>query len=245
MSRLYNLVGIESIQLVGDNNRFPSKIVFICYTIGGIGMAEAFIHGLILAFGLILPLGVQNVFIFHQGALQKHFIHALPAVLTASLCDTLLIILAVFGVSIMVLGSFLIKTIMLCLGILFLLYMGWSTWKSTPSAVKENNGKTAKETFTPFKQVVFSASVSLLNPHAIMDTIGVIGTSSLQYNGGEKAAFALACILVSWIWFAGLALAGRRIGDLDQSGRLMSAFNKISALVMWGAAIYIGFTLAK
>lgn len=244
MSRLYNLVGIESIQLVGDNNRFPSKIVFICYTIGGIGMAEAFIHGLILAFGLILPLGVQNVFIFHQGALQKHFIHALPAVLTASLCDTLLIILAVFGVSVMNFSS-LTKTVLLSIGILFLLYMGWSTWKSTSSTDKENNEKTAKETFTPFKQVVFSASVSLLNPHAIMDTIGVIGTSSLQYNGGEKAAFALACILVSWIWFAGLALAGRRIGDLDQSGRLMNAFNKISALVMWGAAIYIGFTLAK
>lgn len=244
MSRLYNLVGIESIQLVGDNNRFPSKIVFICYTIGGIGMEEAFIHGLILAFGLILPLGVQNVFIFHQGALQKHFIHALPAVLTASLCDTLLIILAVFGVSVMNFSS-LTKTVLLSIGILFLLYMGWSTWKSTSSTDKENNEKTAKETFTPFKQVVFSASVSLLNPHAIMDTIGVIGTSSLQYNGGEKAAFALACILVSWIWFAGLALAGRRIGDLDQSGRLMNAFNKISALVMWGAAIYIGFTLAK
>jgi len=207
-------------------------------------MEEAFIHGLILAFGLILPLGVQNVFIFHQGALQKHFIHALPAVLTASLCDTLLIILAVFGVSVMNFSS-LTKTVLLSIGILFLLYMGWSTWKSTPSAVKENNGKTAKETFTPFKQVLFSASVSLLNPHAIMDTIGVIGTSSLQYNGGEKAAFALACILVSWIWFAGLALAGRRIGDLDKSGHLMSAFNKISALVMWGAAIYIGFTLAK
>ncbi|WP_339199919.1 LysE/ArgO family amino acid transporter [Aeribacillus sp. FSL k6-2211] len=207
-------------------------------------MEEAFIHGLILAFGLILPLGVQNVFIFHQGALQKHFIHALPAVLTASLCDTLLIILAVFGVSVMNFSS-LTKTVLLSIGILFLLYMGWSTWKSTSSTDKENNEKTAKETFTPFKQVVFSASVSLLNPHAIMDTIGVIGTSSLQYNGGEKAAFALACILVSWIWFAGLALAGRRIGDLDQSGRLMNAFNKISALVMWGAAIYIGFTLAK
>lgn len=244
MSRLYNLVGIESIQLVGDNNRFPSKIVFICYTIGGIGMEEAFIHGLILAFGLILPLGVQNVFIFNQGALQKHFIHALPAVLTASLCDTLLIILAVFGVSVMNFSS-LTKTVLLSIGILFLLYMGWSTWKSTSSTDKENNEKTAKETFTPFKQVLFSASVSLLNPHAIMDTIGVIGTSSLQYNGGEKAAFALACILVSWIWFAGLALAGRRIGDLDKSGHLMSAFNKISALVMWGAAIYIGFTLAK
>ena len=60
-------------------------------------MAEAFIHGFILSFGLILPLGVQNVFVFNQGALQKRFIHALPVVLTASLCDTLLIPLLFSG----------------------------------------------------------------------------------------------------------------------------------------------------
>ncbi len=78
-----------------------------------------------------------------------------------------------------------------------------------------------------------------------MDTVGVIGTSSLQYNGGEKAAFALACILVSWVWFIGLAVAGRITGELDKSGRLMMVLNKISALVMWGAAVYIGLTLAK
>jgi L-lysine exporter family protein LysE/ArgO len=206
-------------------------------------MAEAFIHGFILAFGLILPLGVQNVFVFNQGALQKRFIHALPVVLTASLCDTLLITLAVFGVSLVVLGSFWIKTILLSVGIVFLLYMGWSTWKSTPE--NSNNENTTKETFTPFKQIAFSASVSLLNPHAIMDTVGVIGTSSLQYTGAEKIAFAFASILVSWIWFTGLAVVGKITGELDKSGRLMVVLNKISALVMWGAAIYIGFTLAK
>ncbi|NUK30499.1 amino acid transporter [Parageobacillus sp. VR-IP] len=206
-------------------------------------MAEAFIHGFILAFGLILPLGVQNVFVFNQGALQKRFIHALPVVLTASLCDTLLIILAVFGVSLVILGSFWIKTILLSVGIVFLLYMGWSTWKSAPE--NSNNENIVKETFTPLKQIAFSASVSLLNPHAIMDTVGVIGTNSLQYNGKEKIAFALASILVSWIWFTGLAVAGRITGEMDKSGRLMVVLNKISALVMWGAAIYIGFALVK
>ncbi|MEC3420899.1 amino acid transporter, partial [Bacillus cereus] len=28
-------------------------------------MSEAIIHGIILAFGLIIPLGVQNVFVFN------------------------------------------------------------------------------------------------------------------------------------------------------------------------------------
>jgi L-lysine exporter family protein LysE/ArgO len=51
------------------------------------------------AFGLILPPGVQNVFVFNQGAMHKKFTRALPAVLTAGVCDTILIGLAVAGVS--------------------------------------------------------------------------------------------------------------------------------------------------
>jgi L-lysine exporter family protein LysE/ArgO len=204
-------------------------------------MISAFVHGLILAFGLILPLGVQNVFVFNQGAFHKRFRHALPVVLTASLCDTLLITLAVFGVSLVILGSFWLKTILLGAGVVFLLYMGWRTWKSTPA--NDNSEHKPGETFTPSKQIAFAASVSLLNPHAMMDTALVIGTSSLHYYGAEKFAFALAAILVSWIWFLGLAVAGRIMGELDQSGRMMKALNKISALVMWGAAVYIGISL--
>ena len=65
-------------------------------------MSEAIIHGIILAFGLIIPLGVQNVFVFNQGASQPNIWRA-PVVLTASICDTLLILIAVQGVSLVLL----------------------------------------------------------------------------------------------------------------------------------------------
>jgi L-lysine exporter family protein LysE/ArgO len=215
-------------------------IVFIYEFLGGLKLMEAFIHGWILSFGLILPLGVQNVFVFNQGALQKRFVDALPVVLTASLCDTLLITMAVLGVSVIVLASVWIKTALLGAGILFLLYMGWITWKS--ETFQEDKTKIVRETFTPRKQIAFAASVSLLNPHAILDTVGVIGTSSLGYSGLEKAVFSLSCILVSWLWFTGLALVGRMTGSFDKSGRILLIMNKISALVMWGSAGYIGWT---
>jgi L-lysine exporter family protein LysE/ArgO len=202
-------------------------------------MLEAFIHGFILALGLILPLGVQNVFVFNQGALQPRFIRALPVVITASLCDTLLILVSVLGVSLLILGSFWIKTVLLGGGLIFLIYMGWTTWYSKPSNEKEEVAKK----FSLKKQVLFAASVSLLNPHAIMDTVGVIGPSSLRYQGEEKVIFAVSCILVSWIWFLGLAIIGRISGKLDKSGSFMLVLNKISALVMWGAAIYLGLSL--
>jgi L-lysine exporter family protein LysE/ArgO len=202
-------------------------------------MLEPFIHGFILALGLILPLGVQNIFVFNQGALQPRFIKALPVVITASLCDTLLILVSVLGVSLLILGSFWIKTILIGGGFIFLIYMGWTTWNSKPSNEREEMAKK----FSLKKQVLFAASVSLLNPHAIMDTMGVIGPGSLRYEGDEKIIFVFSCMLVSWSWFLGLALIGRMSGKLDKSGNFMLILNKISALVMWGAAVYLGLSL--
>ncbi|MDQ0200242.1 LysE/ArgO family amino acid transporter [Neobacillus ginsengisoli] len=201
-------------------------------------MLEAIMHGMILAFGLILPLGVQNVFVFNQGASQPNFVRALPVIITASICDTLLISIAVLGVSVVVLGSYWIKTFLFVIGILFLLYMGFIVWRTKP-----RNGQEPGSSLPPKKQISFALSVSLLNPHAILDTIGVIGTSSIKYTGFDKVAFAIACIFISWVWFAGLGITGRIVGKMDKSGGHLAVLNKISAIVMWGTAVYIGSSL--
>ncbi|MCH6269529.1 MULTISPECIES: LysE/ArgO family amino acid transporter [Neobacillus] len=201
-------------------------------------MLAALLHGIVLAFGLILPLGAQNVFVFNQGASQPKFRGTIPVIITASLCDTLLILLAVLGVSVIVLTMPVLQTVLFSIGILFLIYMGWSIWKSDPSDLSRQEAS-----MPPKKQIMFAMSVSLLNPHAILDTIGVIGTSSLSYSGTEKAAFTAACIIVSWIWFSGLAVAGRIVGNVDSQGKFLKMINKLSALIIWGVAIYIAIQL--
>ncbi|MFB7304244.1 LysE/ArgO family amino acid transporter [Heyndrickxia sporothermodurans] len=200
---------------------------------------EALLHGIMLAFGLILPLGVQNVFVFNQGATHKKFTNALPAVITAGVCDTILISLAVAGVSIIILSFEWLRTFIFLVGFIFLVYMGWLMWKDTPEVKnhQESNPFSAK------RQILFAASVSLLNPHAILDTIGVIGTSSLVYTGHEKWIFTLACIGVSWIWFIALAITGKKVGQIDTNGILLKRLNQISALIIWGIAIYMGLQL--
>lgn len=201
---------------------------------------EAFIHGVVLAFGLILPLGVQNLFVFNQGAVQATLWQAMPAVVTASMCDTLLILAAVLGVSLVILSFAWLKTVLLAGGFVFLIYMGWLAWQS------DSNGElsTGGAGLTPGKQIMFAASVSLLNPHAILDTIGVIGTSSLHYAEHSKLLFTSACILVSWLWFFGLAFTGRLLGNLDNSGKILQLLGRFSAVFIWGAAVYLGYSLA-
>lgn len=198
-------------------------------------MLEAFIHGFLLAGGLILPLGVQNVFIFNQGANQARLIKAMPSVFTAALCDTLLVTLAILGISAAVLTLPWLKMILLGVGIVFLLYMGWTTWKSDSSG----NLASSQSLLGPRKQVLFALSVSLLNPHAILDTIVVIGMNSLQYTGSSRIAFAGAVIGVSWLWFLGLSAAGSLMKRIDKSGDGMRRLNKASAVIIWGTAIYM------
>ncbi len=198
---------------------------------------DAFIHGFILAFGLILPLGVQNVFVFTQGVIQPNILKALPATLTAAISDTLLIILAVFGISMIVFQFEWIRIFLLIGGIIFLFYMGKLLWSSSSASFKEEQALPMK------KQILFALSVSLLNPHALLDTIGVIGTSALKYDGKDQLYFTLACISVSWVWFLGLMIIGALMKKLHISNTVFNLFNKLSALFIWGTAIYLLISL--
>ncbi|MBO8173104.1 MAG: LysE family transporter [Bacillaceae bacterium] len=197
----------------------------------------AFIHGFILALGLILPLGAQNVFIFNQGAVQRNLLRAMPAVMAAGLSDTLLILLAVLGVSVIVFQFHFIKFALILAGMAFLIYMGISMWRSQ----EDDAGSREQQAFPPRKQVMFALSVSLLNPHAIMDTVGVIGVNAVQYTGVDRVLFTSATILVSFVWFVFLAVAGKMMRRLGR--RVMVGFNKVSAVIMWASAVYLGAQL--
>lgn len=192
-----------------------------------------FFHGFFLALGLILPLGVQNIFIFNQGALQRAWFQALPSAVTAACCDTLLIISAVYGVSFLVNDYEILKTSIMGIGIVFLVYMGSTIWRA--NTVTKDGGKP----YSFKKQIIFTMSVSLLNPHALLDTVGVIGTSSLMYSGFEKFLFAISCVVVSWFWFVMLAIGGSLLKHLSVAQLLMVLINKFSAIFIWCTAIYL------
>ncbi|MGK8445625.1 LysE/ArgO family amino acid transporter [Staphylococcus aureus] len=195
-------------------------------------MVTAIIHGFILAIGLILPLGAQNVFIFNQGANQPKYRYVLPAIITAGLSDSLLIIIAVVGVSIIIMSLPVLQAIIYVIGLIFLMYMAW-IWHDKPSTDGE------AQIMSPMKQVSFALSVSLLNPHAILDTIGVIGSSAALYSGSNKIAFTIACISVSWLWFFLLAILGKIVGSIDKTGKLLTIINKISSIIIIIVALMI------
>ncbi len=69
-----------------------------------------------------------------------------------------------------------------------------------------------------------SLSVSLSNPHAIMDTVVMIGGgAALSTTMSDRWAYAISVTLVSWLWFFGLPLAGRAIHRTARSAAAQRA----------------------
>ena len=119
-----------------------------------------------------------------------------------------------------------LQLVIYIIGLMFLLYMAWSLWNEKPNNLENHDSMSAK------KQIGFAISVSLLNPHAIMDTVGVIGTSASVYSGSEKFLFSISTIMISWIWFILLAVLGKILGSIDQTGKYIIILNKISSFIV-------------
>ncbi len=200
----------------------------------------AIAHGAILTFGLIMPLGMQNLFIFNQGATQPSLKMVLPSIITASLCDTTLIILSILGISLLILKLSWLKLTLYILSFFFFIYIGYVTWSK--AEVKLSSKKKA---LSAKKQILFTTSVSIFNPHAITDTIMVIGSNSIQYQGSTKLAYAVSCIIISWLWFYSLALAGNKLHKLSKAEFWIKCINKAAWLLIWAIAINIGYKIIE
>jgi L-lysine exporter family protein LysE/ArgO len=203
-------------------------------------MSEAFLRGFLLSLAIILPLGPQNILIFNQAAAHPRLRGSLPVVITAALCDTLLMVAAVLGLTLLVLTFAWLQTVIIACGCVFLCYVGWTIFRMGTNQQMDGNRDLS---LSPRKQIVLAASVSLFNPHAILDTVGIIGTSALAYTGLEQWTFTTASISVSWLYFVALAIFGRFVGKKDLSGRFRTLLNRISGLTIWAIACYLALEL--
>ncbi len=93
---------------------------------------------------------------------------------------------------------------------------------------------------SPVLTVVLTAlSVSLLNPHAILDTVVMLGTLANSY-GPEKWVFAVGALTGSALWFLTLGFGVRALAPLLDTPRTW----KIVDIVVGTVMVFIAGTLA-
>jgi len=203
-------------------------------------MISAFLKGSLLGISLVFPLGAQNAFIFRTGAAEKKGLRIFLIVLLAALCDALLVLSAILGSS-LIARIETIKTILVFLGIFFLLYFGYKLWKEKVPEADDSN----QNSWSLLKQLVFCLSVSIINPHAIIDTFFVIGAVATEYSKGGKQWLALGCIFIDTLWFCTLAIVGYIIKKNKNNRIILKIINRLSAVIMFYVAIDLFWNYLK
>ena len=158
-----------------------------------------YFNGLMLGLSLIMALGPQNVFLIRQGTLRKH---AALSVVICFFCDTLLIVGSVVGLNEVLQLHPEIQFWMIWFGVAFLLFYGFRALKqayfrdSCQSRIEEKSS-------SRWQIVCLALGFSLLNPHAIIDSLVIIGSGSSQFPEHHQA-FLFGVISASFLWFSSL-----------------------------------------
>jgi len=199
------------------------------------GYPLTYLSGLLLGFSMILPIGPQNVFVLNQG-LQGHLRRGLLAAFIAGLCDTTLILIGAAGLSVVFSELPWLRNLLLVAGMGMLLWLGFSSLRdaaSTPgTATHQTDGSTASILLT-------GVAVSWGNPHAILDTVVVLGSAITAQQGQARVAFASGAVSASWLFFLGLALAGAGLSRI-MTVRSHMWVRRISGIIMILFALQLG-----
>jgi L-lysine exporter family protein LysE/ArgO len=162
------------------------------------------IKGYLLMLSAIVAIGPQNALLLRQAVRREQ------AWVTASIFlvgDVTMVLLGGFGIG-RFLGRWpLAKLLLTALGALYILWFGVGIFRQMlhPKALAVNAASGENSV------VLGALVVTFLNPHAIFDTIILVGATALQFQGGTKIIFMLGAILGSTTWFFGVAWAGQSL----------------------------------
>jgi L-lysine exporter family protein LysE/ArgO len=215
-----------------------------------------FTAGLVRSLSLSMAIGPQNAHLLRMGLQRQHLW------LTVAVCavaDVLLIGLSVLGLAQLGGLSDKLHGALVGAGMLFLTVYGWQAfqrflhpnalvWDTSPG-VEGTKPDLAAAKVTPQpapitrRHAVLSAlTFSWLNPHAWLDTAVLIGTASLAYGQGSTV-FGLGAATGSMLWFLVLGTAAFWLGRRLHSLHIWRALDGAVALMMWGTALGLGFSL--
>jgi L-lysine exporter family protein LysE/ArgO len=194
-------------------------------------MLFAYFNGMATGGALIIAIGAQNAFVLSQG-LKKNHILVIPTL--CALCDAVLVMAGVTGMGRVVASSPALTKIAGAGGALFLFCYGF---KAFYSALQGNRLETEAAGTMPLKTAVLATlGVSLLNPHAYLDTIVLLGSISGQFPAPAHMAFGAGAVSASFLWFFILSLGAGFLAPLFRTPAAWRIMDAFVGAVMWGIA---------
>jgi L-lysine exporter family protein LysE/ArgO len=195
-------------------------------------------QGVALGVSLCCTLGPQSVFVLRQGLHGKA---ALEVATICSLADLALIVAGAVGFGAL-LSAF--PSVAKSAGWGSALFIFGYGLKLLADAALAGAGPARSDTGrTRTCAVATAVALSVLNPQVYLEMVGVVGSVALRFpetDRANRAIFAFGVMLVSPLWFFGLAVGGRRLAARMDSRRVAQAIDLTTAAVMLGLGAALG-----
>ena len=205
-------------------------------------MIHSWFDGLMIGLGLFMAIGAQSAFVLKQGLIgDKAFL----AATVSFLCDTFLLTLGVMGLGKVIAQSDVLLKFASIGGGCFLIFYAFRSLYQAYQAIGIDFSGTVVSSTSSRAIILSSIGFSLINPHAWLDAVVLIGSISTRYDGNNRWWFYLGTIASSAAWLYGLAVGAKILQPLFRkqlTWRLLHILIAVMLLVIAWGLLYPYFT---
>lgn len=199
---------------------------------GGYKMLKYLIHGYMLGLAYVAPIGMQNLYVINT-AITKKRLRAYQVALITTCFDISLGIACFLGVGTIMERSQLLKTSVLGIGAIAVIYIGIKLIRSSGTVNKEVDvNKTLLEV------VMTCFMVTWINPQALIDGSLLLGGFRVSLPNSASNFFIFGVCLASLSWFTGITTVVSAFKH-NFNSNIIKLINIICGIII----IYYGFKL--
>jgi L-lysine exporter family protein LysE/ArgO len=189
------------------------------------------LQGVALGVSLCCTLGPQSLFVLRQGLRGKG---AIEVATICSAADLALITAGAVGLGALLetFPSFARSAGWVSAAFVF----GYGLKMVADLALTESNAPAIRGDRRCRRSCVVATAIALsvLNPQVYLEMVGVVGSIALRFAEADRAIFAFGVMVVSPLWFFGLAIGGRRMAARMGSQRVARVLDLATAAIMLG-----------
>ncbi|EFS21006.1 translocator protein, LysE family [Fusobacterium gonidiaformans 3-1-5R] len=194
-----------------------------------------YLQGLLMGLAYVAPIGLQNLFVINTALTQKKGRVFLTALIVIFF-DVTLAFACFFGAGAVMEKSNILKVLILFIGSLIVIYIGYGL-------LKEKVSMRETEVNISITKVITSACiVTWFNPQAIIDGTMMLGAFRASLPATESMKFILGVTSASCLWFLGISsfisLFSQKFDD-----KVLRGINLVCGIVIifYGCKLFYSF----
>lgn len=196
-------------------------------------MLKFLLQGFMLGIAYVAPIGMQNLYVINT-AISKSRLRAYQVALITTFFDISLALACFFGMGALMERSNILKSIVLCIGSIAVIYIGIQLIRSKPDT---NNNVDVNKSL--IEVVIACFMVTWINPQALIDGTLLLGGIRASLPSDAAGFFILGSCLASFSWFTGL-ITVVSIFKNNFSHKIIKGINIICGSII----VYYGLKLA-